>query len=394
MKAKEPFKIIFLMDDFRGPSGGGTERQFLNLLESIDRERFQPEIVVFRGTDYLKESDKYNCSIQVLNIHKILSLRTVLKMLALAKRIRDEEINLVQIYFNDASIIAPLFCRLGGAKVIVSRRDMGFWYTKLKLFCLYISNMFVDQIIANSYAVRTNVNKKEKYNSDKISVIYNGIDENAFKNITVGTFRANYGIDKNDPVIGMVANLDQIKRHADLIKAFSIVVGKYRNARLVFAGEGPEKTSLRDLAVRMNLADRIYFLGNLDNVLSIIADMDVCVLCSESEGLSNAVIEYMGCAKPIICTNTGGNPELITNGYNGYLVDVRDADAIARKLELLLSDYKLMREMGNNGYKRFKNNFGIEKMVQSHMNLYSGLLNEKQNRIGRVYNKEYNESGK
>jgi L-malate glycosyltransferase len=374
MKTQEPIKLMFLMDDFRGPKGGGTEIQFINLLESFDRDRVEPEIAVLRASEYTNKSYKYPFIIVTLNIDKILSLKSLFKMLNLAKKISREKINIVHIYFNDASILAPFFCKLAGAKVIISRRDMGFWYTKFNLICLYISNLFVDHIITNSYAIKSNVNKKEKYPLSKISVIYNGIDTNKFNNIIKGKLRADLGLSINDPIIGMVANFDKIKRHTDLINAFSILVMKHPNVKLVFAGQGPEENSLRELSHRMNLADKIYFLGNVEDVLPIIADIDICVLCSESEGLSNAILEYMGCGKPVICTNAGGNPELIVNGYNGYLIDVGDVATLVDKIQLLLSNVELSNKLGRNGVTSLIDKFNINEMLNSHMFIYSYLL--------------------
>jgi L-malate glycosyltransferase len=373
MKTQECIKLMFLMDDFRGPKGGGTEVQFINLLESLDHNRVETEIVVFKPTEFTTHSYRYPFKLEILNIFKMLSVSTLFKMIKLARRIRRENIEIVHIYFNDASIIAPLFCKLGGARVIASRRDMGFWYTRINLMCLFVSNYFVDRMVTNSYSIKLNVHEKEKFPLEKISVIYNGVNASKFGNLVKGKLRDNIGSKSTDPIIGMVANLDVIKRHRDLLEAFCVILEDFPNAKLVLAGQGPEGGNLGNLAQKLGIVKKVYFLGNVGEVLSVIADFDVSVLCSESEGLSNAIIEYLGCGKPVVCTKTGGNPELITDGYNGFLVDVGDVAGIVERIKLLLSDNELLKELGEHAVISFKNKFNMDAMVRSHMEIYADL---------------------
>jgi L-malate glycosyltransferase len=376
MNAAKPIKVIYLLDDFRGPSGGGTEVQFINLVHALDRAQVEPEIVVLRGTEYTRNLQQYPVKITTLDIRKMFSLDALVKMLRFAGRIRREKVALVQIFFNDASILAPFFCALGGAKVIASRRDMGFWYTPFNLRCLRVSNLFVDRIIANSNAIKSNVHRQEKFPLEKISVIYNGVDSARFGNLPTGVLRDQLGIKRGDPVVGMVANLDKIKRHPDLIHAFATVLGKFPDLKLVLAGQGPELAQLQELSRELQVADRVFFLGNVPNILPVIADLDIGVLCSESEGLSNAVIEYLGCGKPAICTDTGGNPELVTDGYNGYLVGVNRVGDLAARLEAILSDPELYAELSRNGKQSFHDKFDLGEMVSSHVEVYRTLLNQ------------------
>lgn len=371
---KAPLKIIFLLDDFRGPSGGGTEVQFINLINSLNRDEVDAQVVVLRETAYTRNLREYPCKISCLDIKKIFSVKAMAAMFSLSQQLRKEKIDVVQIFFNDASILAPFFAWLGGAKVVVSRRDMGFWYTPAKLACLFVSNLFVDRMVANSNAVKSNVNQREKYPLAKVSVIYNGIDTGRFVSAAGGFLRSSLGLAAGDAIVGMIANLDRIKRHRDLVQAFHLVAGEFPTAHLVLAGHGPEEPILRALAGEMGIAPRVHFLGSVPDVVPVIADFDVAVLCSESEGLSNAIIECMGCGKPVVCTRTGGNPELVEDGVNGYLVDVGDVAGLAEKLRLLLSRRSHAQELGQSGARLFSDRFSIEKMADEHLALYRRLV--------------------
>mgnify|MGYP006206566403 CR=1 FL=1 len=123
-----PARIVFLMDFYDGPRAG-TEMQLLELLTGLDRARFDPSLVLLRAMP--KGSDRWQlpCPVEVLGIDRMASPAAALRMAAFAARLRRERVRLVHILFNDASLIGPPFCKLAGARTIVARRDMGFWYT-------------------------------------------------------------------------------------------------------------------------------------------------------------------------------------------------------------------------------------------------------------------------
>src|SRR3989337_3468325 len=178
---QKPIKVMYLIDFFGGPYGG-TERQLYELIKGLDKKIFQPHLAIFRHTSFTEDKTAhFPCPITALNISKLTSLDSLLKLLKLSRHIRSEDFRLVHIFFNDAAISLPLFCKMGGARVISSRRDMGFWYTTRNLLFLKISNLLVDRIVANSNAVKDNVNKKEGFPNDKIDVIYNGYREEQFR---------------------------------------------------------------------------------------------------------------------------------------------------------------------------------------------------------------------
>lgn len=364
-------KVMYLMDYYYGTTGG-TEGQLWELIKSLDRIQFQPCMTVLRPTAYLKHNG-FPCPVEIFNIRKLLSLAAIRGLLKISKTIRQSKINIVHILFNDASMIAPLFCKLGGAKVIVSRRDLGLWYTPAKLAALKLSNLFVDRVVANSNAVRENVEKMEGCPSGKVRVIYNGHAYERFHKAPAKAFRESHGIEPNDPIIGIVANLYGMKRHADLIRAFSLVKQKLHNAHLVIAGEGPEEQALRELAKALHLEPQVHFLGSVSDIVPIIKHFMVAVMCSESEGLSNTIIEYVGCGKPVICTSVGGNGELIREGYNGFLIDVGNVEQIADRILRLLRDASLRVQMARNAAASFGGHLSLERMVNAYMALYESL---------------------
>ena len=367
-----PLRILYLMDALRqGEEAGGTEAQFGHLMAHLDRRRFDPHLAVFRATRYMERLSALECPVSVLHIDSLARPAAAWKLLRLAAFVRDGGFDLVHIFFTDASIAGPAFCRAAGARVIVSRRDMGFWYTRATLGALRVSNLFVDRMIANSEAVRQNVHQRERYPLDRTVVCCNGHDPARFQTTPLPGFRARLGLAETDPVVGMVANFNPWKRHLDLIRAFAQVRRRHSRAHLVLVGGGPTEES-RTEAARLGLAEVVHFLGPVADVVPVLHHFDVAVLCSESEGSSNAVIEYLACGKPVVCTNVGGNAELVREGETGFLLDPGNVPALADGISRLLEDRRLREQMGTRA-RGVAARMTIKQMADSHMSLYTQL---------------------
>jgi len=221
--------------------------------------------------------------------------------------------------------------------------------------------------------VRDNVVRREWAAGRKISVIPNGQDEVRFGTRSTVDVRKVLGIKDHEPIVGMIANLRPWKNHAHLLEAFARVLEEQPSAHLVLAGEGDQEEPLRKMARMLEIAGRTHFLGFVPDPIPVIQECAMCVLCSESEGLSNAVIEYMGCGRPTVCTNVGGNRELISDGVNGYLVDVGDVASLADRIIRVLSDPALAGRLGHNARGRVTEHFSATKMARSYMDLYTEL---------------------
>ena len=363
-----------MMDYFFGTEGG-TERQVLELISGLDRTRYRPEFAALQSSGYLERGD-FPCEARVLNIHSVSGPSAMLKMLKLAMDIRRSNIELVHVYFNDAAVLAPFFCKLGGGRVITSRRDMGFWYTPRTLRLLRIANWFVDRIAVNSHAVKRNVTDMEGYPADRIEVLHNGMDGRRFESEKDPGFRERLGIGSADYIVGMVSNLYAVKRPEDLINAISLIRKNIGHVHLVLVGGGPiEIEPLKEFVGRAGMTGNVHFLGRVPDAIPIIKHFDVCVSCSDSEGLSNSIIEYMGCAKPVVCTGVGGNPELVEDGANGFLVSVGDVKALVQRIQEILLNESLRFMLGQNGRNRFISEFTSDRMASAHMDMYDEVLN-------------------
>ena len=290
--------------------------------------------------------------------------------MTIARRLRKDGYRLAHLYFNDTSMLLPPIFRVMGLKTIVSRRDMGFWYSARALRVLRVTKHFVSAVIANSAAVASNVVQVERVKKDKISVVYNGmkpVQSSAPEEVPA----------QSEPVIGILANIRPVKRLDDAVRAFSLIAKRFPQAKLRIVGGG-NPGELNALATQLGLEGRVEFPGLVMNPAAELVKFTIAMLTSDSEGFSNAVMEYMQAAKPVICTNTGGNPELIDDEINGYLCDVGDLRAMADRLTALLDDTELRKRIGDAAREKVSHLCNEESMLQQHIDLYLRLCGEQE----------------
>jgi L-malate glycosyltransferase len=367
-----PVKVVYLLDSYVGPTAG-TEAQLFELLKGLDRTRFEPALAVLRPTTFIETHD-LPCPVTVLGVRRLRSPVSWWKLLRFAGVLRRSGVGLVHILFNDASIVGPLFCRLAGARTVVARRDVGIWYTPATLRLVRYSNWFVDAIVTNSEAVKDSVTRCERFPLARTLVLKNGHDPARFLAGPDPHLKRRLGIAMSDPLVGMVANFRPIKRHEDLLKAFAVVLQRHPRAHLLLLGNGDGVETARGVADRLGITTQVHFLGSEPDAVPIVKHFDVCVLSSSSEGLSNAIVEYLGCGRPVVCTKAGGNVELVIDGRNGFLVEVGDASAMADRIGRLLDDPTLAEAMGQRGREMFISSFTSDRMLSAYMDLYDRLL--------------------
>ncbi|EKD58410.1 MAG: glycosyl transferase group 1 protein [uncultured bacterium] len=174
----------------------------------------------------------------------------------------------------------------------------------------------------------------------EIGVVYNGIAVNEF-------FPQVENLNSEQFTIICVSRVTPRKGIRFLIQAFKILSGRYENMRLLIVGDGNEKKSLEDLVQGLDLKDKVEFAGIVshDKLLPYYQRADVFVLPSLNEGMSNVMLEALACGLPVVATETGGTKELLTDGLNGLVVRMKDADDIADKIERLILDRNLKNAM-------------------------------------------------
>jgi glycosyltransferase involved in cell wall biosynthesis len=161
-----------------------------------------------------------------------------------------------------------------------------------------------------------------------------------------------------------------VKDYNTLLHAFSTIVKDNRNIRLMIVGDGPEDSSLKELAKSLSIADYVIFTGNRDDVPALLSAMDVFCLSSIREGLSNTLLEAHAAGLPSVVTETGGNAEIVKAGITGYLVPVGDVDAMGSAMRCLATDDAKRQELGAAARRRAAARFSLDAMVGNYEELY------------------------
>jgi glycosyltransferase involved in cell wall biosynthesis len=379
MRTNKVPKVLFVIDRFINPYAG-TEGQLYQLISSLPGDRFEPELLVLETSPFI-ENNTMPCTVSVLGATRILDPRTWFKAWRFARQKKAEGVALCHVFFNDASVICPPVFSSVGIPTIISRRDMGYWYTRKYLAVLRQTSRWVSGVVANSQAVKSVTIAKEGYSQEAVSVIYNGYPQTDNPAITGSdntanrkAIRAALGFAETDLLFILVANLRPIKRIGDAIEALAQLVKKQPEIHLVIAGGGNSQEYQR-LAAQAGVSENVHFLGAREDIKSILPAMDAGVLCSQSEGYSNAIVEYMQAGLPVVASSVGGNVEAVAHGETGYLYPVGDTKALAGHLaDLLIVDREKAVQMGSRGKELAMQRHGLNKMIDAHCSLYESLL--------------------
>jgi glycosyltransferase involved in cell wall biosynthesis len=172
------------------------------------------------------------------------------------------------------------------------------------------------------------------------------------------------GVPSDAQVVGVVANYRPVKDLALFLKSAHIVAAAAPQAAFLLVGRGELRSELEKLAVELGIGDRVFFSDGRGSVPDYLARMSVACLSSLSEGLPNAILEYMAAGLPVVATDVGGNSELVADGDTGYLVRGRTPEAFAEPIIRLLRDHALRAVMGQKGLERARTEFDLSAAVR------------------------------
>lgn len=208
---------------------------------------------------------------------------------------------------------------------------------------------------------------------EKIVTTINGVDTGRFTPASCETARGQIGnfLPPNAFVVGMVGRFGPFKRHALLIEAFNqLTAGNPNLHLLIVGGGGPEKERVQQQAQASPAASRIHFAGFQNNPIPFYQAMNLLVVPSINEGMSNAVLEAMSCGIPVLANNVCGNAEMISHGVNGWLADLGDGNRLAAELKRVLASGDALGSVGKQARETVIKSFSIATMVYNYGLLY------------------------
>ena len=217
--------------------------------------------------------------------------------------------------------------------------------------------------VALSERIKDSIIKEYGIDKERIPVIYNGID------LTKCQPKTDYSVDGNFKILH-IGRFSEQKNHIGLLQAFKLFHENHSDSELWLIGDGEKKAEIEKYVAENNLTSSVKLLGLQSNVYGYLHDADLFTLPSNYEGIPMTLIEAMGSGLPIVASNVGGIPDMITDGKNGFLCEPY-ADGIASKFEILIKDENLRKSCGMNALVASKN-FDSETIAKKYLKIYSG----------------------
>lgn len=360
---------VFLMSN--SLETGGSERQFSALARRLDREQFHVHLgCIMRKGPFLAGLDDVTEFELGGSLYHWPSIRT---RLGLARHLKRNDIAIAHafdFYTNLTLIPAARWARV--PVVIGSQRQLGNLLTWRQEHAQSAVLRWCDAVVCNSRAAARRL-RELGLREDRLTVVANGLPEEAFAEAQPALPRI------ASLRVGMIARMNtRAKNHHVFLQAAASLAAHRPDVQFVLVGDGPLRPGLELLARELGIADRVTFLGERQDIPAVLASLDISVLPSQSESLSNVIIEAMAAGVPIVASSVGGNCELITE-ERGVLVQP-EAEMLASAIERLLRNRDLRMTLASNARVFARANFTLEQMTKRHMELYQALLERKRGR--------------
>ena len=360
----------------RALGAGGTERQVTEIAKALNRDQFVPHVGCFED-DGFHAAELRACGVPVfsMRMRSLLSRDSADVAMAMRRYIGTNRIRLVHTFDYPMNMFcAPLARLLGVPVVLSSQRSYRDLIPRKYIPLLRISDRLADGIVVNCEAIRRHLREEFSVPDARIATCYNAIDTSIFH---PGPRERPDPLRGEETVVGAVCVLRAVKDIATLIEAFACVAAPHPSARMIIVGEGPEKEALRRQAAESGLSERILFVPATDNVSVWLRAIDIFVLPSTSEALSNSLMEAMASGCCVIASRVGGNPELIVDGETGLLFEPGDATGLARQLLRVLEDPRLRTRLADAGSRYITSEFPCKRSVERLERVYREKLARK-----------------
>jgi glycosyltransferase involved in cell wall biosynthesis len=341
--------------------------QLLALIRSLDRSRVLPWLILLDGQD--DESHRLapsDCPIVRLGVRSLRSFRAVRAAVRLAHYLKHWRIDIVQTYFIDSTVFGVLVARMAGvSRVFCVRNNLGYWVAGRHRLIERWLRFSVDLMLTNSPAARDSLISRG-FRPTRIRVVENGVDLERFTK----------DLPRFGPTIrvGAVANLRPVKGLDLLIRAASELVRRHPNLMFEVAGEGPQRGELEALIRDSGLGARFVLRGTVADIPEFLAALDIVVLPSRSESLSNALLEAMASGRAIVATRVGAACQLIRDGVDGKLIPSEDVGAMVAAIDEFVRNPQLGPRMGASARERISATHSREMMCRRFERLYVEMM--------------------
>ncbi len=356
-------KVVNIISD---TNIGGAGKCVITHARFHDREKFDLTVVVPRGSKLKPEIDALGVKCVEADgvADKSLSLKGIMAQRKLFRQLKCDVVH------AHATLSARIAARLAGVKGIVYTRHSVFEPSRFmkspigKLLNKIVAALFSDRIIAVAEAAAKNVIDMG-VSRKKISVVLNGISP--LKPLTEeekAEQRKRFGVAEDEKVVSLVARLEMVKGHDDYIKAAQILKNQGVKVKLIAAGNGSREAELKD-------NKDVLFTGFISDAYNLIGITDISANASfGTEATSISLLEGMSLGIPAVVTDYGGNPGVIKDGENGFLVPTHNGEMLAEKIKILVEDRELYENMSKKSTEIFYEKFTADNVTRQIEEIY------------------------
>jgi L-malate glycosyltransferase len=360
---------------------GGTENHFMTLARSLDAGRFDLRFACLRRWGpFVAELSERQIPLVEYRVATFRSLNALVQQARLAKYVRQHAVQIVHTYSFYGNVFAVPPGRLAAPVVIASIRDRGPYLTDMQKRVQRHVCRWADCVLVNAEAVKTWL-VGDGYDPSQIVVIPNGVDLTRFADHgDRDAIRRSLGVPGDMRLVAVVSRLSHLKGIEDFLEAAALVAATRHDVRFAVVGEpSPIKNrgyldELSAQAARLGIGGKVIFTGLRSDVPALLSAVDVSVMPSHNEALSNVLLESMAAGAGLVATDVGGTSEALVDGVNGLLVKPGDPPSMAAAIGRLLEEPALARGLGARARQTIADRFSLDRMVSATESLYDRLL--------------------
>lgn len=353
---------------------GGSERQWLELIKGMDKNKFKITLIC------LYDLGEVGAEIERLGIHcyhNIVKYKfSFSAIFALAKILKEEKIKVAFLMRDPLTmfygVIASKLAKI--RKIIIAIHCTGYFKTIIRDFLTDIFFLrFVNKVVCVGTKHKAYLIGHKHFPPQKLITIFNGVDVAKFEiEVDKGAKKRELQIQQYHKIVGIVARLFPTKRHDVFLDAARIVLRRFPKVTFLIVGEGESRLKIEQMIISLGMAENIRMLGTRHDIPEINKILDVSVLSSDPivETLPMTIIEAMASSVPVVATEVGSVPDLITDGENGFLIPPGDSSKLAEKIISILEDDDLAHRMGQRAHDTVCARFTSRGMVENYEKLF------------------------
>jgi glycosyltransferase involved in cell wall biosynthesis len=367
-------KVINILHLIAPTQFGGAERVLLNLIDVIDRSRFNLIVGCFvyihsRNNKFMEKLGYRGIPNTVFWLNRTLDIDNIFRIIRFIQR---NKIDIIHTHGYRSDILGLIAAKITRRPIISTIHGWTPIDSKLEFYqrCDRFALRFFDRLIPVSNQIRDSL-IESGINPIRVTRLRNAIDIHIKQRSANSLPSLNVVKGSNDLLIGIVGRLSPEKDIPSFLQAASLLLREHSNLNFLIVGDGPERKKLEDMTLSLGLKDKVKFTGFVDEMDNIYHLLDLLVISSSTEGIPLVLLEAMKYAIPVVASNVGGIGEVVDDTINGLLISPGNADELVENIKMLIINKKISKKISRNAREKIKNEFNRNVWIKHIEKIYS-----------------------